>query len=128
MSGARMASNASVSPRLALPTSCCSAVLSTSSPCIRAPKPKVFQPMPNGKVAPYPLDDLAELLLRFEEDRSEWGQRQGQAVQVAVAPDGPGVDPAQVALPAAAVHRRLAVQQLAPVARHRRADLIVMPP
>src|SRR5665213_4537351 len=83
--------------------------------------------MPNGKVAPYPLDDLAELLLRFEEDRSEWGQRQGQAVQVAVAPDGPGVAPAQVALPAAAVHRRIAVQQLAPVARHRRADLIVMP-
>src|SRR4029453_193638 len=63
----------------------------------------------------------------LEDDDREWRQRQDDRVWVAVPGDECGLRTAQVALPAAAVERSVAVEDLTPGAPPRDAEPLVWP-
>src|SRR5450759_3630282 len=62
----------------------------------------------------------------LQEQRSKRRQREGEAGPVPVDADRDGLRAAEVALPAAPVERRVAVQQLEPPSRLRDAHLVVV--
>src|SRR5579862_6317443 len=64
--------------------------------------------------------------LRLQEQRAQRRKREREAVRVAVHADRRGVDAAEVALPAPAVKRGVAVQELVPAPGARDADLVVV--
>src|SRR5437879_4815607 len=64
--------------------------------------------------------------IRLQEDRPQWRTRERDAVKMAMLSNRRRVDSAQVSLAAAAINRRVAVDELEPATRQWHADLIVV--